>query len=79
VALVVGILPNIPGFLTAIGALDKGAVWPGLVAVYNYAWFVGFLVSGGVYLVLMRRQMASRPGAVAAVVAHSTPSSSLAQ
>ena len=54
-ALAVGIAPNIPGFLTAIGALDKGTVWPALVQVYNYAWFVGFLVSAGVYLLLMRR------------------------
>jgi NCS1 family nucleobase:cation symporter-1 len=57
-ALVVGILPNVPGFLTAVGALDKGTVWPGLVAVYNYAWFVGFLVSGSVYWLLMRGQPA---------------------
>ncbi|MFC7666340.1 cytosine permease [Hymenobacter humi] len=80
VALIVGILPNVPGFLTAIGVLDKGAVWPGLVAVYNYAWFVGFLVSGGVYMLLMHWQSASRsadlqPG----IVARPAPSSSLAQ
>jgi NCS1 family nucleobase:cation symporter-1 len=56
IALVIGVLPNVPGFLTAIGVLEKGAVWPTLVAVYNYAWFVGFGVSGAVYMLLMRGQ-----------------------
>ncbi|GAA4362862.1 NCS1 family nucleobase:cation symporter-1 [Hymenobacter saemangeumensis] len=54
-ALVLGVLPNIPGFLVAVGALDKGVVWPWLVAVYSYAWFVGFLLSAIIYLGLMRR------------------------
>ena len=57
-ALALGIAPNVPGFLTAIGVLAKGAVWPGLVAVYSYAWFVGFGVSGGVYWLLMRGRAA---------------------
>ncbi|WP_250636927.1 cytosine permease [Hymenobacter sp. PAMC 26628] len=65
-ALALGVLPNVPGFLTAIGVLPKGAVWPGLVAVYNYAWFVGFLLSAGIYLLLMRRQTAPRPAPHAA-------------
>ena len=55
-ALIIGVLPNVPGFLVVVGALDKGAVWPGLVALYSYSWFVGFLVSGAVYLLLMRGQ-----------------------
>ena len=65
IALIIGILPNVLGFLTAIGVLDKGAVWPGLVAVYNYAWFVGFGVSGAVYWVLMRGQVNEPAPAVA--------------
>ena len=60
-ALALGIAPNVPGFLTAIGGLAKGAVWPALVAVYSYAWFVGFLVSGGIYLLLMRGQGTCAP------------------
>ncbi|MCC2548213.1 NCS1 family nucleobase:cation symporter-1 [Hymenobacter sp. BT175] len=55
VALVVGILPNIPGFLQAVGAVPAGTVWPWLAGVYNYAWFVGFLLSGALYVVLMRQ------------------------
>ncbi|PJJ59611.1 NCS1 family nucleobase:cation symporter-1 [Hymenobacter chitinivorans] len=55
-ALIIGILPNIPGFLAAIGVLDKRAVWSGLIALYDYAWFVGFFVSGAVYLLLMAQE-----------------------
>ena len=75
-ALALGILPNVPGFLTAIGGLAPGAVWPGLVAVYNYAWFVGFLVSGGIYLLLMRRPSAghSTEATPMAVRTSATPS-----
>jgi NCS1 family nucleobase:cation symporter-1 len=32
-----------------------GLVVPPLRPLYDYAWFVGFLVAGGVYLLLMRR------------------------
>ncbi|SMB98874.1 NCS1 nucleoside transporter family [Hymenobacter roseosalivarius DSM 11622] len=56
VSLVGGILPNIPGFLTVTGLVPKGVVWPWLVAVYDYAWFVGFFISAGSYLLLMSRQ-----------------------
>jgi NCS1 family nucleobase:cation symporter-1 len=59
-ALIIGILPNVPGFLTAIGVLHKGTAWPWLVSLYNYAWFVGFFISAGVYLLLMRKQPVAR-------------------
>jgi len=69
VALVLGILPCVPGFLAAIGVLEKAAVWPWLLELYNYAWFVGFFVASGVYWVLMRGRVVvpstSRPGAAA--------------
>jgi nucleobase:cation symporter-1, NCS1 family len=54
-ALLLGILPNVPGFLTTIRVLDQGAVWPWLNNLYHYAWFVGFLVSGLSYFFLMKR------------------------
>jgi NCS1 family nucleobase:cation symporter-1 len=54
-ALVAGVLPVVPGFLVAIGVLEKAAVWPWLTSLYNYAWFVGFAVAGGVYRGLMGR------------------------
>lgn len=54
IALVIGILPNVPGFLTTIKAVPQEAVWLWLSGLYHYAWFVGFFVSGIVYLVLMK-------------------------
>ena len=57
VALVLGIVPCVPGFLAAIGGLATASVWPWLLEVYNYAWFVGFFVAGGVYLALMRGRL----------------------
>jgi len=53
-ALLAGILPNVPGFLVTVNlvSLELFPVW--LSSLYNYAWFVGFLVSGMVYLLLMR-------------------------
>ncbi|MCC3160624.1 NCS1 family nucleobase:cation symporter-1 [Hymenobacter sp. 15J16-1T3B] len=64
-ALAIGILPNVPGFLQAVGALPAGAVWPWLAGLYNYAWFVGFFLSGGLYVALMRPRTAPVPLAVA--------------
>ena len=52
VALVLAVLPNIPGFLHAAGALDEVA--PLFDDIYAYAWFVGFGIAATVYLVGMR-------------------------
>ena len=55
VALVVAVLPVIPGFLRA--ATTPGGVVsdPGFLdTLYTYAWFVTFVLSGAVYLGLMR-------------------------
>ena len=50
-ALLAGVLPNVPGFLVAAGAIESA---PQLfLDVYTYAWFVGFLLSGGLYAVGM--------------------------
>ncbi|AHJ96951.1 NCS1 family nucleobase:cation symporter-1 [Hymenobacter swuensis] len=56
-ALFVGILPNVPGFLQAVGAVPAGLVWSWLAGLYSYAWFVGFFLSAGLYVLLMRRPM----------------------
>jgi len=54
IALLLGILPNVPGFLLQIKLISSGA-FPGWIAqLYNYAWFVGFFVSGILYMLLMR-------------------------
>jgi nucleobase:cation symporter-1, NCS1 family len=53
-SLVLGIVPNIPGFLVTIGVVPAAAVPAWAVQIYSYAWFVGFFVSGGCYCQLMR-------------------------
>lgn len=53
-ALVLGIVPNVPGFLVTIHVLSATAVPAWLTGLYSYAWFVGFFVSGGSYVWLMR-------------------------
>ncbi len=50
VALALGIAPNVPGFLGAIGVVKVGHFWSQL---YSYAWFNGFIIAGGVYLASM--------------------------
>jgi NCS1 family nucleobase:cation symporter-1 len=58
VALVAGIAPNVPGFLksTHLVGWEGGVMAPRTVwdEVYVYAWFVGFLVAGGLYLAGMK-------------------------
>jgi nucleobase:cation symporter-1, NCS1 family len=49
VALVVGVAPNIPGFLKAAGVLSGPANF--FDTIYVYAWFTGFLIAAGIYLV----------------------------
>jgi NCS1 family nucleobase:cation symporter-1 len=52
IALVLGVLPNLPGFLKAAGFVaEVPAVFS---TIYTYAWFVGLAVAAVVYLVLMR-------------------------
>jgi NCS1 family nucleobase:cation symporter-1 len=58
-ALLLGIVPNVPGFLTTIGVVSKEAFWPWLTAIYNYAWFAGFFISGTTYFILMNRRKAA--------------------
>lgn len=49
VALLAGILPNLPGFLGVVKVMEVSPFWTSL---YSYAWFVGFGVSFTVYYVL---------------------------
>ncbi len=55
IALLLGIAPNIPGFLVAIKVMDANTVAAWIVDLYHYAWFVGFSVSGFVYWLLMKK------------------------
>ena len=54
IALVAGIAPCVPGFLGAIGAAIVPKLW---LDLYNYAWFLSFGVSFGVYAVLMNSSL----------------------
>lgn len=54
IALVAGILPNLPGFLLQIKLVDPGTFPNWINDLYHYAWFVGFFVSGISYLLLMK-------------------------
>ena len=56
IALIGGILPNIAGFLVNIKMIAAGAVPTWLSGLYNYAWFIGFAVSGLLYYVLMQNK-----------------------
>ena len=51
VALLLGILPNIPGFLGTIQVVDVGQFW---LTLYTYSWFVGFVISFCTYLAAAR-------------------------
>ena len=55
IALLAGIIPNIPGFLVQIKVINTASIPQFISHLYNYAWFVGFFVSGVVYLALMKR------------------------
>ena len=53
-AFVIGVLPNLPGFLHAAGAVDSvPAIFDG---IYTYAWFVGFVVAGTTYFLMTQRR-----------------------
>lgn len=55
IALLLGVLPNVPGFLVNIRVVD-GAFFPAwLTGLYNYAWFVGFFISGIIYLAMSKK------------------------
>lgn len=58
IALLLGILPNVPGFLLTIHVIGSTAVPLWISDLYHYAWFVGFGVSGLVYWLLMKKNEA---------------------
>jgi NCS1 family nucleobase:cation symporter-1 len=63
IALVVAILPVVPGFIRAATTPGGQVADPGIIdALYTYAWFVTFGLSFVVYLVLM--STTRRPGLV---------------
>ena len=55
IALLAGIIPNLPGFLLQVKFISATAFPQWISQLYNYAWFVGFIVSGAVYLLLTKK------------------------
>jgi nucleobase:cation symporter-1, NCS1 family len=61
VALVIAVIPNVPGFLHAAGLVES--VPPIFDSIYTYAWFVGFFLAGAIYLAAMKLSPSSSPAA----------------
>jgi NCS1 family nucleobase:cation symporter-1 len=59
VAFVIGVLPNIPGFLNAAFPASFPGVSETFKTIYTYAWFVGIAISAVVYGVLMKGKTTS--------------------
>ncbi len=53
VALILGVLPSLPGFLTALGVVENVPSF--FVSLYSYAWFIGTFTSALIYYLLMGR------------------------
>ncbi|MEO6228895.1 MAG: NCS1 family nucleobase:cation symporter-1 [Ferruginibacter sp.] len=54
-ALLSGILPNVPGFLIQTNIISNNIFPAWIGSLYSYAWFVGFFVSGIIYYITMRK------------------------
>jgi nucleobase:cation symporter-1, NCS1 family len=48
------VLPNLPGFLVTVNALEATAVPAWMVSLYHYAWFVGFTLAFMIYVPLRK-------------------------
>jgi NCS1 family nucleobase:cation symporter-1 len=65
-ALALGVLPSLPGFVAALRGVPETGVFG---TIYNWAWFVGFLLSALIYVIGMRLGAGSRErGAVGATL-----------
>jgi NCS1 family nucleobase:cation symporter-1 len=67
ISLLLAILPNLPGFLVNVKLLDAASTPRFFVALYDYAWFVGFAIAFVVYLTLRfatSKNENARPAAV---------------
>jgi nucleobase:cation symporter-1, NCS1 family len=51
VALVVAVLPSLPGFLVHVKAVAEQRVPQSMADLYHYAWFVGFAIAFVAYLI----------------------------
>ncbi|HET9061886.1 MAG TPA: hypothetical protein VFO62_01235, partial [Candidatus Binatia bacterium] len=64
IALVIGVLPNVPGFLAEASPRYFKDLVPGFFStIYQYAWFVGLAISLGVYVALAQSKKTASPAA----------------
>jgi len=61
-ALVLAILPNLPGFLATVNAINGSAIAPIWINLYHYSWFVGFTIAFVLYIVF--RRVARHPSVI---------------
>jgi len=59
VAFVLGVMPNVPGFLNAAFPQSFADVGEGFKLIYTYAWFVGIAISALVYGIMMKGRAAA--------------------
>src|SRR5208283_532788 len=50
IALLLGALPSLPGFLVQVKVLDGAKVPAVVIGLYSYAWFLGFAIAFLAYL-----------------------------
>jgi NCS1 family nucleobase:cation symporter-1 len=58
IALVVGVLPSIPGFIAQVSPALAPRISGYFISIYHFAWFAGFGIAFAVYLIL--RKLAPR-------------------
>lgn len=56
IAFIISLLPVIPGFLVAVGIKKETDFSSFLVSLYSYAWFITFILSFLVYLILAKNK-----------------------
>lgn len=66
VAFAAAVLPNVPGFLATAFPGAFGGVPAFFKEIYNYAWFVGVVISVAVYVPMMKRHAVAAPVAARA-------------
>ena len=52
--MVAAVLPSVPGFLVNLKLVDASRVSPVMIRCYDYAWFIGFGLAFGLYVLLRK-------------------------
>ncbi|EEA03958.1 NCS1 nucleoside transporter family [Burkholderia sp. H160] len=66
IALIAGVLPNLPGFLNVAFPNVFASVPDAFKSIYTYAWFVGLAIAALVYGVMMKLGKSRRPSVASA-------------